>query len=445
MRVKHAVTLGMAGLLVAASGAAVAEDRVLTGEAAFGSWRWDEPGVRRLITPADLPPPFASRSVGNAASLFRRPPDTIPQVPDGFSVDLLADGLIGPRTIRPAPNGDLFVAESAGGRLSVLRMNRAGAPTRSTFAEDLDAPYGIAFHPPGDDPAWVYVAETGGVVRYPYENGALEPTGPAERIIDDLPTGGHWTRDLAFSPDGERLFVAVGSLSNVARGMARITPAQREAHEARFGRGATWGQEENRAVVLTYSPEGEGPQTFATGLRNCSGLNVQPATGDLWCVVNERDGLGDDLPPDYATTVREGGFYGWPWFYIGANEDPRLAGARPDLAGEVTVPEVLFQPHSAPLGIAFYEADAFPADYRGDAFVTLRGSWNRSERTGYKVVRLIMENGVPTGAYEDFMIGFVISDERVWGRPVGVAVDSEGALIVSEDGNGTLWRVTADR
>jgi hypothetical protein len=196
-----------------------------------------------------------------------------------------------------------------------------------------------------------------------------------------------------------------------------------------------------RAAVLVFDAEGNNGRIFATGIRNCSGLAVQPESGDLWCATNERDGLGDNLPPDYASRVGDGKFYGWPWFYIGDNQDPRHVGARLDLADRVTVPDVLIQPHSAPLGIAFYDGDAFPHDYHGDGFVALHGSWNRSSRTGYKVVRIPMEGGRPTGEYQDFMTGFVADAGSVWGRPVGVAVASDGALLVSEDGNGTIWRV----
>jgi glucose/arabinose dehydrogenase len=208
--------------------------------------------------------------------------------------------------------------------------------------------------------------------------------------------------------------------------------------------GATWDTEERRANVLSFDPDGKNEKIVATGLRNCSGIAIQPATGRPWCVVNERDGLGDDDTPfEYATQVKEGAFYGWPWYYIGGNEDPRHKGARPDLKGKVSVPDVLMQAHSAPLQIVFYEGDDFPAAYKGSAFVTLHGSWNRAQRTGYKVVRLLFDNaGNPTGAYEDFMTGLVISDKQVWGRPVGVAVAKDGSLFVTEDGNGTIWRVT---
>jgi glucose/arabinose dehydrogenase len=215
------------------------------------------------------------------------------------------------------------------------------------------------------------------------------------------------------------MFVAVGSASNI---------------------GVT--HEEDRADVLAFDPDGGHARIFASGLRNCSAEAVHPATGTLWCVVNERDGLGDNLPPDYATSVREGAFYGWPWYYIGDHPDPRLKGQRPPgPASNVTVPDVLFQPHSAPLGIAFYDGTQFPPEYQGNAFVTLRGSWNREHRTGYRVVRVRFANGKPTGEYVDFLTGFVVSDQAVWGRPVGVAVTRDGALLVSEDGNGTIWRI----
>lgn len=238
------------------------------------------------------------------------------------------------------------------------------------------------------------------------------------------------------------MFVSVGSASNIGTEMTAKDPAAARAWEAAHGLGAAWGDEQDRADVLAFDPDGHGEHVLAAGLRNCSAEAIDPADGTLWCAVNERDDLGDNLPPDYATSVRPGAFYGWPWFYIGNHPDPRLHGAPPGLAGQVTVPDVLIQPHSAPLGITFYEATQFPPAYRGAAFVTLHGSWNRANRTGYKVVRLLFSNGRPTGAYADFLTGFVVSDEAVWGRPVGVAVAHDGALLVSEDGNGTIWRVS---
>jgi glucose/arabinose dehydrogenase len=259
-------------------------------------------------------------------------------------------------------------------------------------------------------------------------------------------TGGHSTRDLAFSSDGKRMFVSVGSGSNVAEGLARRSPDEIGRWEAEHGLGAAWGGETNRADVLVFDPDGKNGAVFAAGIRNCVGLAVQPQTGALWCSTNERDGLGDDLVPDYVTRVREHGFYGWPWWYIGDHEEPRHPGERPDLRGRVTVPDVLLQAHSASLAMTFYPtapagAAAFPADYRGDAFAALHGSWNRSRRTGYKLVRIRIQDGAPTGAYEDFLTGFVLDDDSVWGRPVGVAVARDGALLVSEDGNGTIWRI----
>lgn len=418
------------------------QQEVLRGEAAFGDWRADRPGVRRLIGPGDLQAPFATGSASNGADRAARPPGAAPDLPPGFAAELIASGLRNPRTVRVAPNGDVFVADSRAGRMRVYRLGESGAKplAEAVFAEGLNRPYGIAFHPAAD-PQWVYVANTDSVVRFAYEAGDLEAAAAPEVVVPHLPSGGHWTRDLAFSQDGRTLYVSVGSASNAAEGMGEA-PAGIEAEAERRPQGAAWGYEENRAAVLAFDADGGNGRIAATGLRNCSGMTVQPATGALWCAVNERDGLGDNVPFDYATSVRDGAFYGWPWTYIGDNEDPRHAGARPDLAGKATVPDVLIQAHSAPLGIAFYEGEQFPDEFRGDAFVTLHGSWNRGVRTGYKVVRLIFEDGRPTGEYEDFMTGFVVSDAQVWGRPVGVAMAGDGSLIVSEDGSGTLWRVT---
>jgi glucose/arabinose dehydrogenase len=270
-------------------------------------------------------------------------------------------------------------------------------------------------------------------------------TGKPEQIVGHIPWVHHWTRDIAFTPDGKRLLLSVGSGSNVALDMFP-EPEVKGGLQAWIKSeplGAGWDTEERRADVLSYDPDGKNEKIVATGLRNCAGVTIQPATGLPWCVVNERDELGDNTPFEYATAVKDGTFYGWPWYYIGSNEDPRHKGARPDLKGKVTVPDVLMQAHSAPLQIVFYEGSDFPASYKGSAFVALHGSWNRAERTGYKVVRLLFDSaGKPTGEYEDFMTGFVISDKQVWGRPVGVAVAKDGSLFVTEDGNGTIWRVS---
>ena len=258
----------------------------------------------------------------------------------------------------------------------------------------------------------------------------------------ELPHGyGHSTRDIAFSNDSRQMLVSVGSASNVGEGMGS-PPGGLPSWIGQHPLGASWGGETDRAGVLAFDPEGKGARVFASGIRNCVGLAVHPVTGDLYCSTNERDGRGDNLVPDYVTRVREGAFYGWPWFYIGDNEDPRHRGERPDLKGKITSPDVLLQAHSASLGLTFYDAGMFPAEYRGDGFAAEHGSWNRSKRTGYKVVRIRLKDGVPTGEYQDFVTGFVIDDSEVWGRPVGVAVAHDGALLLSEDGNGTIWRVT---
>lgn len=437
----------LAFLSIFLSSAALAQDATapgLQGTSAFGGWQDDRPGTWRLILPKDLPKPSPAESVSNSADRATAPEDAAPLLPEGFSAYRIASGLRGPRVVRVAPNGDLFVADSRANRLLVYRLDESGAVTeQSVFASGLSQPYGIAFYP-SDRPRWVYVANSGSIVRFPYEEGDMSARGEPEEVVADLPTGGHWTRDIAFSPDGGTLYVSVGSLSNVAEAIAAQLEVDAKVWADEMPLGALWGSEEGRAQVRAYDPNGGNGRVVATGLRNCSGMAVQPKTGALWCVVNERDGLGDNVPFEYATTVRDGAFYGWPWYYIGSNEDPRHQGARPDLAGEVTIPDVLLQAHSAPLGITFYEGDRFPADYKGDAFVTMHGSWNRGTRTGYKVVRLKFENGRPTGAYMDFMTGFVLSDASVWGRPVGVAAAKDGALIVTEDGSGTIWRITYD-
>lgn len=431
-------------LLTTAAFAQQADQPVLRGPAAFGDWRADKPGVRRLIKPEDLPKPNVAKSASNSAGLAERPADAKPQLPEGFSAELIASGIDNPRVVRTAPNGDLFVADSEANQVRVYRLTEGSAKPaeKSIFAGDLNQPYGIAFFPPGSDPQWVYVANSDSIVRFAYRNGDLKASADPETIVDDIPSNHHWTRDIAFSPDGKTLYLSVGSGSNAAGDMGKRPRGGLEAWVKSKPLGASWGSEEGRADVQAFDPDGKNGRVVATGLRNCSGMTVQPATGALWCVVNERDALGDNTPAEYATVVREGAFYGWPWYYIGNNEDPRHKGERPDLAGKVDIPDVLMQAHSAPLNIAFYDGKAFPEAYRGDAFVALHGSWNRGNRTGYKVVRLLFRDGKPTGEYEDFMTGFVVSNGEVWGRPVGVTVAKDGALIVTEDGNGTIWRVT---
>jgi glucose/arabinose dehydrogenase len=424
-------------------GPAVAEVR--TGADAYGDFTKDAPGVRRHITSGDLPAPFASEIKANFSSVTAQPTGAMPLVPAGFKVEAFAQ-LKKPRVIRVAPNGDIFIAQTAIGQISVLRAGGGAAkPSQTeTYASGLSGPFGIAFYPAGPDPKFVYIGNGNSVIRFPYKNGDLKPSGPAETIVPSIPSGGgHTSRDIAFSPDGAHLYISVGSASNVGETMDKAEQADVKAAEKERGLGAAWGVEAWRADVLVTSPDGKaGLKSFANGIRNCAGLTVEPTTGDVWCATNERDSLGDNLPPDYATRVKAGGFYGWPWYYIGNHEDPRLKGERPELADKVTTPDVLFQPHSAPLQISFYTGQQFPADYRGSAFVTLHGSWNRANRTGYKVVRTIVKDGQPTGEYEDFMTGLVTADGAVWGRPVGVATAHDGSLLIGEDGNGMIWRVT---
>jgi glucose/arabinose dehydrogenase len=426
--------------------------QVLQGEAAMGSWRDDKPEVRRLLTPQDLP--AVAKPTYGIAQVVPLPAGALPQVPEGFMAERVTTDTHKPRVIRVAPNGDLFVADSMFNSVRVLRVPAGSAKPEKdvVFASGLKQPYGIAFYPPGPNPQWVYVANTDSVVRFRYKNGDLGATGKPERIIEGIPSVHHYARDISFSPDGKRLFLSVGSGSNVALDMFpephwTMHPEPRNVEGLEEWKklkplGATWDTEELRANVLSFDPDGKNMKIVATGLRNCQAMTIQPATGGLWCAVNERDEIGDNTPFEYATRVVEGAFYGWPWYFNGGHEDPRHAGQRPDLKDKVTVPDVMMMGHSAPMQMAFYQGDTFPAEYRGSAFVTMHGSWNRTQRTGYKVVRLLFDaSGKPTGEYEDFMTGFVLSDTQVWGRPVGVAVAKDGSLFVTEDGNGTIWRV----
>ena len=444
-----AIAAGCLGLLAGEQ----AFGQVLRGEAAMGNWRDDKPGVRRLLTLRDLP--AVAKPTYGVAQVVPMPAGARPQVPEGFSAELVTTDLHKPRVIRVAPNGDLFVSDSMFNSVRILRVPAGSAKPEKdvVFASGLKQPYGIAFYPLGPNPRWVYVANSDGVVRFPYKNGDLVATGKPERVIEGIPWVHHYGRDIAFSPDGKRLFLSVGSGSNVALDMFpephwTMHPEPRnvdglEAWARLKPLGAAWDTEELRANVLSFDPDGKNMKIVATGLRNCQAMTIQPATGQLWCAVNERDELGDNTPFEYATHVIEGAFYGWPWYYIGGHEDPRHAGRRPDLKDKATVPDVFMQAHSAPLQMTFYQADNFPAAYKGSAFVAMHGSWNRSQRTGYKVVRLLFDAaGKPTGEYEDFMTGFVVSESQVWGRPVGVAIANDGSLFVTEDGNGTIWRVT---
>ncbi len=390
----------------------------------------EQPGKVHRITVADLPAPAPEESVDNGADVISRPPDAWPQVPAGFKVSLYAEHLRTPRLIRTAPNGDLFVTESYAGQIRVLRgVDKDGHPQQSeVFATGLHQPFGIAFYPAGPNPQWVYIGNTDAVVRFPYHVGDLKATGSPQHIADlpgggRLRGGGHWTRDIAFSHDGKKMFVSVGSRSNAD---------DTDNNSAEY----------HRADVLEFNPDGTGERIFAAGIRNAVGIAVNPKTGELWGSVNERDGLGNNLVPDYITHIEDDGFYGWPWYYMGKHQDPRLKDKHPDLRAKMLTPDILLQPHNASLQMTFYDGKQFPAEYQGDIFAAEHGSWNRANPTGYEVIRVPLK-GTPhgNGEYEDFMTGFVTKDGKIWGRPVGVAVANDGSLFVSDDGSNSIWHI----
>jgi glucose/arabinose dehydrogenase len=392
----------------------------------YTDFRYEQPGKVRKITAQDLPAPYVSKSASNGPQLAARPRDAWPKAPTGFSVQQYMTGLDNPRLIRTAPNGDFFLAESSSGKIKVFRGIAAdGKPERAeTFAAGLNQPYGIAFYPPGRDPQWVYVGDTDSVLRFRYKNGDLKASGPEQHIADLPHAGGHWTRDVQFTSDGRKMFVSVGSQSNVDD--PQVNP-----------------EEKNRADILEFNPDGSDMRVYAYGIRNAGGgLAINPKTGELWCSVNERDGLGDNLVPDYITHVEEGGFYGWPWWYIGNHQDPRQEGKHPELRDKALVPDVLLQPHNASLEMTFYEGAQFPAEYRGDIFASQHGSWNRSVRAGYEVIRVpLHQTGRASGEYEDFVTGFVVDNGHVWGRPVGITEAPDGSLLVTDDGSNSIWRI----
>ena len=416
-------TEGGAKADVPVANAAIAKSNAPPPKPPFTDYRYEKPGNVRHIALQDLPAPFASESATNGPKIVARPKNVWPQAPNGFKVELYAEGLTNPRILRTAPNGDVFLAETSAGDIKVFRgITPEGKPKQvQVFAIGLNTPFGIAFYPLGPDPQWVYVANMDSVVRFPYQNGDMTSRGPPQHL-DDLPSGGHHrSRDIAFSADGKKMFVSVGSEQNVDD-----TPA-----------------EKNRADILEYNPDGSEMRIYASGIRNAVGIAVNPKTGELWCSVNERDGLGNDLVPDYITRVQDGGFYGWPWWYMGGHQDPRLPGTHPELKDRVITPDALLQPHNASLEMTFYEGKQFPAEYRGDIFASEHGSWNRAPRAGYEVVRVpLHQTGHASGEYEDFLNGFVVDDERVWGRPVGVTVAPDGSLLVSDDGSGSIWRIS---
>ena len=396
-------------------------------KAPFTDYRYEKPGTTHKITTSDLPAPYATKSVMNGPSVADRPKDAMPQAPAGFKVELYTTDVQEPRTILTAPNGDFFVAQSHDGNIKVFRgITADGKPQQtSVFATGLKSPYGIAFYPPGPNPQYVYIGDTDAVLRFPYHNGDLKATGQPQKLITVPEGGGHWTRDLVFSADGKQLFVGVGSASN--------------ANDP-----DTHPDEKGRAQIWVMNPDGTGAHMYAYGLRNPGGgLAINPKNGQLWSSVNERDELGDNLVPDYITHVEEGGFYGWPYYYLGGNPDPRLKGAHPELKDKAIVPDVLLQPHNASLEMLFYQGKSFPAEYQGDIFAAQHGSWNRSPRAGYEVIRVpLHQTGKASGEYEDFLTGFVLPNGKVWGRPVGVTVAPDGSLLVTDDASNTIWRVS---
>ena len=471
MRFSSTAVLAAAALILPA---AVAPQQTITGQAAFAEWNQQQSGVRRKITVADLPEPKPDEAVDNTPHVISRPADAWPIAPAGFKVTLYAGGdstpmqradnkevmtLSGgtftmPRLIRTAPNGDLFLADSGAGTIFILRGvgPDGNAAQIEKFATGLDHPFGIAFYP-ADNPQYVYVGNATTVQRIRYHSGDLHATSAPETIVPDIPGyaqlrgGGHWTRDVVFSKDGQHMLVSVGSGSNAD---------DPDTHPNEF----------HRADVLEYTPEGRFVEVYAHGIRNCVGEAINPVTGQLWCSTNERDNLGNHLVPDYVTSVKEGGFYGWPWYYMGGHQDPRLpqpcangtgpnlqaaalssdeanACKRVDLSSKVITPDVLVQPHMASLEMTFYPpAGEFPKQYDGNAFAAEHGSWNRARRAGYEVIRIPMHNGHADGSYDDFLTGFVTKDGQVWGRPVGVAIANDGSMFVTDDGSRSVWHVT---
>jgi glucose/arabinose dehydrogenase/cytochrome c2 len=416
-------------------------------------WKQDAPGVVHKIDLTQLPAPLTTPSAVNFPTVIPRPAGADFNVPDGFTVDTFATDVEAPRGMIVADNGDILLVETTAGRIKVMRPSADGSTAEqiTVFAQGMLQPLGMAFYPSAANPEWLYVAENNRVVRYPYSTGDTVASALPEVVVSQLaPTSaGHYTRDLAFSPDGTKMYVSVGSASNVAEGLLEPakTPAEIQSWEAERGLGAAWGGEENRASVLVFDVGNEeaSAKLFANGIRNCVGLTVQPETGDVWCSTNERDQLGDDLVPDYSTRVTEGSFFGWPWYYMGDNEDPRHAGARPDLVGKIAQPDVPYRSHSAAVDLEFYPqqpagASAFPAEYAGQGFAVLHGSWNRAHPTGSKVVHVPIVNGEPTGEYVDFLTGF-ITDEGRWGRPVAITVAKDGSLLLSDDGANVVYRI----
>lgn len=376
--------------------------------------------------PAKLPQPFHTESARRFSRVVPQPSNAKLTVPNGFKVNVFAEGGFQyPRWMALAPNGDVFVADSRANTVIILRdTNKDGkADERFVFSNKLSQPFGMAFHKD-----WFYVANTDSVVRFRYKSGQTAAEGDPERIVG-LTAGGynqHWTRNVLFSKDGRQMFVSIGSATNVS---VEADP--------------------RRAAISVYDPDGKNHRIYAGGLRNPIGLAWNPKTGELWTAVNERDGLGDDLVPDYATSVKEGGFYGWPYSYLGQNEDPRRKGESPEHVKKAIVPDVLFTSHVAALGIQFYTGNMFPREYQGDAFVAFHGSWNRQKLSGYTVVRIPFDDKgrLEGNRYENFVSGWLPDENsnEVWGRPVGLLVAADGSLLITDDGGRKIWRISYGR
>ncbi len=412
--------LGLRAVLLPALLVAVAAMSARSGQAAPDQ---AQEGTHHQIEPSQLPPPFATHSARNPPQIVSQPAKAKLKLPPGFHIDTWAEGgMENPRRLALAPNGDVFVADSGAGRILVFRdaRNQGKADERFVFASGLRLPFGMAFH--GD---YLYVGETNAVVRFRYRSGQTKAEGEAQKMAS-LPGRGyneHWTRNVLFSPDGSKMLVTVGSESNDSP-----------------------NDDPMRAAISEFNPDGSGHRIFASGMRNSIGIQFYPGTKQAWTVVQERDGLGDELVPDYLTHVQEGGFYGWPYAYIGPHPDPRNK-QRPDLVKKTITPDVLFQAHSAPMDVVFYQGAMFPKEYRGDVFVSFHGSWNRAERTGYKIVRVHFQDGKPAGGYDDFITGWMLSasSREVWGRPVGMVVLKDGSLLIADDGANKIWRVSYAR
>jgi glucose/arabinose dehydrogenase len=382
----------------------------------------DKPPVTS-VDPKALPAPFHTESARRSSRQVAQPADAKLFVPKGFKVNVFAEGgFTYPRWMALAPNGDVFLADSRANSVVVLRdANKDGvSEERFVWSNQLSQPFGMAFHKD-----WFYVANTDSIVRFKYRPGQTQAEGQPERLVE-LTAGGynqHWTRNILFSPDGTKMFVSIGSATNVS--------VESDA---------------KRAAISVYDPDGKNHRIFASGLRNPIGLAWNPKTGELWTAVNERDGLGDDLVPDYATSVKDGGFYGWPFSYIGQNEEPRRKGENPTLVSKTIVPDVLFTSHVAALGIHFYTGKMFPKEYQGDAFVAFHGSWNRQKLSGYKIVRIKFDDKgrLEGNSFEDFVSGWLPSEDsnEVWGRPVGLLVAADGSMLIADDGGKKVWRIS---